>query len=359
MISNINSSSSSFHQAHPMGMLISTFAALSTFHPEANPSLQGPDMYSKSEAVTNKQIFRILGKVITTAACAYRVRLGRPFNLPEPADAATYTENFLSMMDRLSEPTYRSHPAFPVLLDRLFVALADDGMNSATGLLRHVASSKVDPYTAISAAFGAAYGARISGVGDAVLAMLVEIRTSSAVPTFVAAAKITHRRLQGFGHLNYRAYDPRCRVVRQVALEVAELVGPDPLLDVAMALEEHVLADEYYVKRCVFPNVDLYLSLVFRMMGFPPDYFCVLVCIPRTAGFLAHWREGLTEKSARIARPRQIYTGPSKRSYVNIEDRRLRTDVPHPKLDIPSSSSNIRRSVSCGLSRKARRPGEG
>jgi citrate synthase len=240
---------------------------------------------------------------------------------------------------------YETNPQLAVLLDKLFIALIDDGLNSATGLLRHVASSKVDPYSAISAASAAAYGPRISGVGDAVLEMLAEIGTPDAVPDFVAAAKLSRRRLQGFGHLNYRAYDPRCRVVKQIALQVASLMGEDPLLPVALSLEQHVVHDSYFTSRYVFPNVDLYLSLVIRMMGFPADYFCVLVCIPRTAGWLAHWREGLLDRTLRISRPRQIYTGHAERDYVDIEERTLEDGSPQPKLQIPQSNSNVRRSM--------------
>jgi citrate synthase len=226
-------------------------------------------------------------------------------------------------------------------------------------LLRHVASSKVSPGTEISAASGAAYCARISGVGGAGLDHAH--RTRSAVPTLTTAARILLWRLQGFGHLNLRADDPRCRVVQKVALEVSEFIGPDPLLDVAMALEELVIADEYVVGRCVFPNVNLYLSLVFCMMGFPTDYFFVMVCLPRTAGFLANWREGQTENPGCIASPRQIYTGPSKGSYVNNESRCIRTYMPihHLTVCILCCSSNVRRCVSYGSSRKARKAAEG
>lgn len=334
------------YDSHPMGMMISTLAALSTFHPEANPSLQGTDLYVQHEHSRDKQIYRILGKVITTAACAYRLRLGRPFNVPDPAESATYTENFLNMLDRLSEPDYISNPRLARLLDKMFIALIDDGLNCATGILRHVASSKVDPYSAIAAAAAATYGSRISGVGDAVLEMLSEIGCVQAVSSFLQNAKASRRRLQGFGHLNYRAYDPRCRVVKNIALELADMIGRDPLLEVALALEDAVLKDPYYTtSRCVFPNVDLYLPLVVRMMGFPPDYFPVLVCIPRTAGWLAHWVEGLADKNARIARPRQVYCGPEEREYVPIGDRVLRTDVAPPRLDIRESKTNMRRKL--------------
>lgn len=333
------------YDAHPMGMMISTLAALSTFHPEANPSLQGPDLYQRNEETCDKQIFRILGKVTTTAACAYRVRLGRPFNVPEPAEETTYTENLLAMLDRLSEPSYRPNAQLARLLDKLFIALIDDGMNSATGMLRHVASSKVDPYSAIAAAAAAAYGARISGVGDAVLMMLTEIGSPSQAAEFVRKAKQTKRRLQGFGHLNYRAYDPRCRVVKSIALEVASLMTRDPLLDVALALEDQVVKDSFFTSRRVFPNVDLYLSLVFRMMGFPPDYFSVLITIPRTAGWLAHWREGIKDGSGRIARPRQIYTGAEERSYVGIQDRTWPVTAERPELSGTETRSNARRKL--------------
>lgn len=331
------------YDAHPMGMLISAFAALSTFHPEANPSLQGSDLYAEHEAARNKQIFRMLGKIMTIAACAYRLRIGRPFNKPLPADSATYTENFLAMVDKLAEPCYRPHSKLARLLDQLFIALIDDGMNSAAGMLRHVASTKVDPYTAIASALAAHYGARISGVGDAVLAMLSDIGSPDAVPAYVENAKSKGIRLQGFGHLNYKCYDPRCRVVKKITHAVAEIMGADDLLSIAVALEEYVANDDYYTCRRVFPNVDLYLPVCVRMMGFPPDFFCVIVSIPRVAGLIAHWHECQFDMTARIARPRQLYEGPPARDYINIEDRKLELQEGEILLGAKQSQLNRRR----------------
>jgi len=332
------------YNAHPMGIMIATLAALMAFHPEANPSLRGADLYEKSLESCNKQIFRILGKVATIAACAYRMRVGRPFNSPDSTGKMSYTENFLSMVDRLSESCYIPDARLSKLLDKVFIVLADDGMNCATSMLRHVASSKVDPYTAISAASAAHYGPRISGVSDAVIAMLSEIKDSSpsSIRSFLDACKSENRRLQGFGHLNYKAYDPRARVLKGVAKQVSELLGHDPLLDRALELERQVLEDVFYTSRGVYPNIDLYLSLIWRMMGFPADFAPVLSAVPRTAGWLAHWKEGLVDPLAKIWRPRQIYKGEAQRDYVAVEKRQ---PPPHgePSLDYPETRQNRRR----------------
>eukprot|EP00871_Galdieria_phlegrea_P002848 jgi/Galph1/3564/GphlegSOOS_G2237.1 len=332
------------YNAHPMGIMIGTLAALMAFHPEANPSLRGADLYEKSIEACNKQIFRILGKVATIAACAYRMRVGRPFNYPDSTGAMSYSENFLAMIDRLSEAWYVPDKRLAKLLDKVFIVLADDGMNCATSMLRHVASSKVDPYTAISAAVAAHYGPRISGVSDTVIAMLLEIEDASpsSVRSFLDRAKADNKRLQGFGHLNYKAYDPRARVLKGVAKEVSHLLGHDPLLDKALELERQVLEDVHYTSRGVYPNIDLYLSLIWRMMGFPADFAPVLSAIPRTAGWLAHWKEGLHDATSKIWRPRQIYRGANMRNYVAVEDRKA---PPHgePSLDYPETRQNRRR----------------
>ncbi|GJQ08232.1 hypothetical protein GpartN1_g23.t1 [Galdieria partita] len=332
------------YNAHPMGIMIATLAALMAFHPEANPSLRGADLYEKSMESCNKQIFRILGKVATIAACAYRMRVGRPFNSPDSTGTMSFTGNFLAMLDRLSEPCYIPDERLSRLLDKVFIVLADDGMNCATSMLRHVASSKVDPYTAISTAAAAHYGPRISGVSDAVIGMLSEIPDSSSasVRSFLDRCKSENRRLQGFGHLNYKAYDPRARVLKGVAKEVAELLGRDSLLDKALELERQVLEDVHYTSRGVYPNIDLYLSLIWRMMGFPSDFAPVLSAVPRTAGWLAHWKEGLTDPYAKIWRPRQIYKGEDKRDYIALEERQT---PPHgePSLDYPETRQNRRR----------------
>jgi len=364
------------YDAHPMGIMISTMASLSTFYPDANPSLQGADLYANSDSTCEKQMHRILAKVTTIAACAYRVRVGRAFNSPSSEGAGvSYTENFLMMLDRQSGETgYKPDPQLCRMLDKLFVALADDGMNTATALMRHVCSSKVDPYTAIAASFAALYGARVSGVGDAVLEMLKQIGDVNNVGVYLKSAKARKVRLQGFGHLLYKAYDPRCRVVKKIALEVAELMGEDPLLPIAMELEKQVLADSFFAARRVWPNMDLYLSLVVRMMGFPQDFFSVVVSvsvassffcrgrfdlarpfclqIPRTAGFLAHWFEFVHSPKSRIARPRQVYRGREERPYRCMKERDEVNDAsnPEPSLEYDHANHDRRRAQSMNSS---------
>uniref|UniRef100_A0A7S1XFJ4 Citrate synthase n=2 Tax=Compsopogon caeruleus TaxID=31354 RepID=A0A7S1XFJ4_9RHOD len=310
------------YDAHPMGTLIASLAAMSAFHPEANPMLQGNmNLYQEDESRRNQEIVRILGKVATIAACAYRVRIGRPFNVPDASGKLDYTENFLMMLDRLSESDYRPDPRLVRILDRIFIALSDDGMNCATSFLRHVASSRVDPYMCVASASGAQYGSRISGVGDAVLRMLEEIGSVDRVESFVDLAKQSKRRLQGFGHINYKAYDPRARVLRNLALELKSITAGDPRLDIALRLEDVVLHDDFFVTRRVFPNVDLFLSVIISMMGFPSDFFSAIITIGRTAGWLAQWRETILDPSNRIHRPRQLYVGHRNRTYQPILER--------------------------------------
>lgn len=268
------------YDAHPMGTLISSLAALSAFHPEANPMLQGDMMmYQTDESRRNKEIVRILGKTATVAACAYRVRIGRPFNAPDSTAKLSYTENFLLLLDRLSEIDYKPSPFMARLLDKMFIALADDGLNCASSLLRHVASSRVDPYMSIASAAAAQYGPRISAVGNDVLNMLKAISSPENVQIYVEKAKESRKRLPGFGHLNYKAYDPRARVLRSIALELREALGEYPLLDVALELESKVCQDEFFISRKVFPNVDLFLPVIIQMMGFPADFFCAIITV--------------------------------------------------------------------------------
>jgi len=306
------------YDAHPMGMLISTIAAMSTFHSDANTLLQGPDIY-KDEKVRNKQIYRILGKLPTIAACAYRHRMGRPYNLP--VNHLSYTENFLYMMDRLSEPDYKPHPLLAKALEILFIIHADHELNCSTAALRHVASTKVDPYIAISAAASALYGPLHGGANEAVLRMLKDIGTVANIPTFLADVKAKKRRLMGFGHRIYKNYDPRAAILKDLTDKVFASLGREPLMEVAEALEKAALADDYFISRKLFPNVDFYSGLVYRAMGFPTDMFPVLFTIPRAAGWLAHWVESLDDPDTKIARPRQVYIGKLEREYVALDKR--------------------------------------
>lgn len=314
------------YDAHPMGSLISAVSALSTFHPEANPALRGASLYRDDGYARNKQIYRILGKVATVAACAWRVRIGRPFVSPDScgSDSVGYVENFLHLLDGCAP-----NALLASVVERAWIALADDGMNCATGALRHVASSGPDPYVCIASAMAATYGDRISGVGDAVVRMLGELLRDGSdrdVRAYVERCKRGGVRLQGFGHVNYKKYDPRARIVRQLCDEAEAAVEVrEPLLAVAKELEVCVLADAYFAARGVYPNVDLYLPLLLRIIGLPADFYPVFVAIPRTVGWVSHWLEGLDDPAMRIYRPRQIYEGEAMRDYVPLDKR----DVEH------------------------------
>eukprot|EP01133_Synstelium_polycarpum_P017373 gene17373-20727_t len=306
------------YDAHPMGMLISTVAALGTFYPEANPALAGQDIF-KSENVRNKQIFRIIGKLPTIAACAWRHRIGRPYNTP--VNHLGYTENFLYMLDKLSEQDYKPNPVLCRALEILFILHADHELNCSTAAMRHISSSNTDPYTAVAGAAGALYGPLHGGANEAVLNMLQQIGTKENVPQFIADVKSKKRKLMGFGHRIYKNYDPRAKIIRRVAYEVFESLGKEPLIEVATELERQALQDEYFVSRKLYPNVDFYSGLIYKAMGFPTDMFPVLFTIPRAVGWLAHWIEHHEDPETKIYRPRQVYKGEWFRNYVPIEGR--------------------------------------
>ncbi|RKP11277.1 citrate synthase-like protein [Piptocephalis cylindrospora] len=310
------------YDAHPMGMFITGLAAMSTFHPEANPALAGSDMYLEDSLVRNKQIFRILGKSPSLAAHAYRHRIGRPYNAPQRD--LSYAENFLYMLDHLSEPNYRPNPKLARALDILFILHADHELNCSTAAMRHIGSSHVDPYSAAAGASAALYGPLHGGANEAVLRMLESIGGVEAVPDFLQQVKERKKKLMGFGHRVYKNYDPRAKIIRRIAYEVFDICGREPLIDVAIALEEAALKDEYFVKRKLYPNVDFYSGLIYKAMGFPTDMFPVLFAIPRMAGWLAHWVESCQDPAGKIWRPRQVYVGPTKRGYVPLGHR----DVP-------------------------------
>eukprot|EP00698_Gefionella_okellyi_P009142 TRINITY_DN229_c0_g1_i1.p1 TRINITY_DN229_c0_g1~~TRINITY_DN229_c0_g1_i1.p1 ORF type:complete len:500 (-),score=103.25 TRINITY_DN229_c0_g1_i1:587-2050(-) len=301
------------YDAHPMGILVSSIAAMSTFHPEANPSLVGANLY-RDPRMRNKQIFRILGKVPTLAACAYRHRIGRPYNAP--LNTLNYTENFLYMLDCLSDVEYRPHPALARILDVMFILHIDHEMNNSTAAMRHVSSTLVDPYSAVAAAAGALYGPLHGGASEGALRMLDEIGTVANIPQFIDDVKQKKRRLMGFGHRVYKSYDPRAAVMKPLCKQVGELLGSDPLWEVAVELERVATSDPYFLERKLYPNVDFYSGLIYRALGFPTDMFPVLFAIPRVAGWLAHWLESLDDKEFRIARPRQVYVGHDLRSYI-------------------------------------------
>eukprot|EP00732_Lithocolla_globosa_P001756 Lithocolla_globosa_v1_NODE_957_length_3033_cov_50.121894.p1 type:complete len:539 gc:universal NODE_957_length_3033_cov_50.121894:2-1618(+) len=308
------------YDAHPMGMFVSVMSAMSTFHPDANPSLTKSDVYVNNSILRNIQIYRILGKASTVAACAYRHRIGRPYNFPQ--HYLTYTDNFLYMMDHLDENSYLPNPVLSKALDVMFILHADHELNCSTAAMRHIGSSQVDPYSAIAGAAAALYGPLHGGACEAVLRMLEEIGSVENVPAFLEGVKKRQRKLMGFGHRVYKNYDPRARIIKSTAYKVFEVCGKEKLIDVAIVLEQTALTDPFFVERKLYPNVDFYSGLIYKSMGFPTDFFPVLFAIPRVAGWLAHWKEQVEDPSTKIWRPRQVYLGEGKRSYVPMEYRK-------------------------------------
>jgi citrate synthase len=300
-----------FHyDAHPMGMLISGIAALSTFYPEAK-EIQDPE-------IRTSQIIRLIAKVPTLAAASYRYSRGMPFVFPD--NALSFTENFLNMMWKIAEPEYEPDPVLSKALDLLFILHADHEQNCGTLAMRTVGSSHADPYSAAAAAAAALYGPRHGGANEAVLRMLTEIGTMENVAGFIADVKAGKGRLQGFGHRVYKNYDPRAKIIKKTADEVFAVTGKNPLLDIALKLEEVALSDEYFISRKLYPNVDFYSGLIYQAMNFPTEMFTVLFAIPRVAGWLAHWEE-LIEQDSKIYRPRQLWTGADERPYKPISQR--------------------------------------
>uniref|UniRef100_A0A0E0G3Z6 Citrate synthase n=2 Tax=Oryza TaxID=4527 RepID=A0A0E0G3Z6_ORYNI len=300
------------HDAHPMGVLASAMSTLSVFHPDANPALRGQDLY-KSKQVRDKQIVRVLGKAPTIAAAAYLRLAGRPPILP--TNSLSYSENFLG------DKEYKPNPRLARVLDILFILHAEHEMNCSTAAARHLASSGVDVFTALSGAVGALYGPLHGGANEAVLKMLNEIGSVENIPDFIEGVKNRKRKMSGFGHRVYKNYDPRAKVIRKLAEEVFSIVGRDPLIEVAVALEKAALSDDYFVKRKLYPNVDFYSGLIYRAMGFPTEFFPVLFAIPRMAGWLAHWKESLDDPDTKIMRPQQVYTGVWLRHYTPVRER--------------------------------------
>ena len=294
------------YDAHPMAMLCSTVAALSSFYPEAKNIADPQERYIS--------VIRLLAKVPTLAAFCYRHGKGLPFVYPD--NDLGYVENFLSMVARMSEPRYEPNPIFCKALEVLFILHADHEQNCSTNAVRAVGSSHVDPFSAIAAGIAALYGPLHGGANEAVLHMIQEIGHVRNVPAFIEGVKGGKgQRLMGFGHRVYKSYDPRARIVKQLADEVFSQVGMDKDLEIALKLEEVALNDEYFIQRKLYPNVDFYTGLIYRSMAFPTDYFTVLFAVARTAGWLAQWEEMLNDKEQKIARPRQIYVGPPERPY--------------------------------------------
>ncbi|CAE6045842.1 unnamed protein product [Arabidopsis arenosa] len=329
------------HDAHPMGVLVSAMSALSIFHPDANPALRGQDIYD-SKQVRDKQIIRIIGKAPTIAAAAYLRMAGRPPVLP--SGNLPYADNFLYMLDSLGNRSYKPNPRLARVLDILFILHAEHEMNCSTAAARHLASSGVDVYTAVAGAVGALYGPLHGGANEAVLKMLSEIGTVENIPEFIEGVKNRKRKMSGFGHRVYKNYDPRAKVIKNLADEVFSIVGKDPLIEVAVALEKAALSDDYFVKRKLYPNVDFYSGLIYRAMGFPPEFFTVLFAIPRMAGYLSHWKESLDDPDTKIMRPQQVYTGVWLRHYTPVRERIVTDDSKESdKLGQVSTSNASRR----------------
>ncbi|KMZ75077.1 Citrate (Si)-synthase [Zostera marina] len=334
------------HDAHPMGVLVSAMSTLSVFHPDANPALRGQDVYN-SKQMRDQQIMRILGKAPTIAAAAYLRLAGR--SAVPPSNNLSYSENFLYMLDSLGDRAYRPNPRLARALDILFILHAEHEMNCSTAAARHLASGGVDVYTALSGAVGALYGPLHGGANEAVLKMLGEIGSVENIPDFIEGVKNRKKKMSGFGHRVYKNYDPRAKVIRKLADEVFSIVGRDPLIEVAVALEKAALSDEYFVKRRLYPNVDFYSGLIYRAMGFPTEFFPVLFAIPRMAGYLAHWQESLADPDTKIMRPQEVYVGEWFRHYIPIEERILSLSSDKKTVLVPPSNATKRRLAGSAL----------
>jgi len=310
---NIKKFMDGFHyDAHPMGILVGTVGALSTFYPDAKDI--------RDSANRQQQIYRLIAKMPTMAAFAYRHSLGMPYAYPD--NDLSYAGNFLNMLFKKTELKYKPDPVLGKALDVLFILHVDHEQNCSANAMRSVGSSHVDPYSAVAAATAALYGPLHGGANEAVLRMLREIGSKEKIPEFIKKVKAREALLMGFGHRIYKNYDPRARIIRDIARQVFTVTGPNPLLDIAIELERIALEDEFFVTRRLYPNVDFYSGIIYEAMGFPVDIYPVLFAIGRTPGWLAQWQEMLTDPDQKIARPRQVYTGSDRRDYVPIELRR-------------------------------------
>ena len=301
-----------FHyNAHPMGMFEATLGALSTFYPDAK------DIFNQE--CRSKQIYRLIAKVPTIAAFAFRHRIGMQYSYPD--NDLSYEGNFLNMMFKTTELKYQPNPILERALTVLYILHADHEQNCSTNAMRSIGSAHTDPFSSLAGAAAALYGPLHGGANEMVLRMLKEIGSLSNVPDYIKRVKAGEFRLMGFGHRVYKNYDPRARIIKKVAYEVFDVTGKDSLLDIALELERIALEDEYFVKRRLYPNVDFYSGIIYQAMRFPVDMFPVMFAIPRTSGWLAQWVEMLDDKEQKIARPRQVYLGARGREYVSIEDR--------------------------------------
>ncbi|HSU34225.1 MAG TPA: citrate synthase [Propionibacteriaceae bacterium] len=299
------------YDAHPMGMLMASVSALSTFYPTAS-NISDPEN-------RQLQITRMIAKMPTLGAFAYRHQQGKPYVYPD--NELSYTANFLAMLFKMSEPAYKADERLIKALEVLFILHADHEQNCSTNAVRSVGSSQVDPYSAVAAGVGALYGPLHGGANEAVLAMLRRIRSTDNIPDFIEGVKGGKEKLMGFGHRVYKNHDPRATIIKKACDDVFEVTGVNPLLKIAQELEKIALEDEYFVKRKLYPNVDFYSGLIYEALQFPPEMFTVLFAIGRTPGWLAQWSELVQDKEQKIARPKQIYTGIRTRDFVPINER--------------------------------------
>jgi citrate synthase len=299
------------YDAHPMGMLHASMAALSTFYP-TSAHIDDPD-------IVYQQVLRIIAKMPTMAAFAYRHSRGLPYVYPD--NELSYAGNFMSMLWKMSEPKYEVDPRIEKAIDILWILHADHEQNCSTSAVRAVGSSRVDPYSAVAAGIAALYGPLHGGANEAVIRMLSRIGSTEQVPDFIAGVKRGGERLMGFGHRVYKNYDPRAKIIKEAAQDVLEATGGNPLLDVAMELERIALEDAYFVERKLYPNVDFYSGLIYQALGIPTEMFTVMFAIPRASGWVAQWLEMKDDKEQKITRPRQIYVGAPERGYVELANR--------------------------------------
>ncbi|MDA0321624.1 MAG: citrate synthase [Verrucomicrobia bacterium] len=299
------------HDAHPMGMLVSTVAALSTFYPDSK-AIQDED-------ARRLQMYRLIGKMPSIAAYAYRRRMGFPYVYPD--NELSYSGSFLNMLFKMTELKYKPNPVLEKALDVLFILHADHEQNCSTSVMRGIGSSQADPFVATAGAAAALYGPLHGGANEQVLRMLNEIGSKDKVPDFIQRVKAGDVLLMGFGHRVYKNYDPRAKIIKEIAEQVFEVTGRNELLDIALELERIALEDDYFVDRKLYPNVDFYSGIIYQAMGFPTDAFTMLFAIPRASGWIAQWQEMILDPEQKIARPRQVYLGHDKRDFVP-EDRR-------------------------------------
>jgi len=314
---NIKKFMEGFHyDAHPMGMLISTVAALSTFYPEAK-NIHDPE-------VRKRQIRRMIGKIPTLAAYSYRHRVGQPYVYPDPD--LSYGKNFMSMLWKRNGKSYEPNPVVARAIEVLFILHADHEQNCSTSTMRCVGSSQADPYATTAAAISALSGPLHGGANEEVLVMLDKIGTKANVASYIKSVKEGHGKLMGFGHRVYKNYDPRAKIIKRIADQVFEVTGRNAKLDIALELERIALEDEYFIKRRLYPNVDFYSGIIYQAIGFAPEAFTVMFAIPRTVGWLAQWQEMVEDPEQKIARPRQVYTGEPIREFVPMDKRGLKQE---------------------------------